>query len=189
MPDVGSFAHALTTIATVSLRARLVRIVPNVSLGRSTPPNFLFTSGKPNRFNRAGVECVYFSEDEPTALAEYLRYWRGTKGEHQPRTTFYADVRVRRAIDLTDAATLSQLGLTAADLHVGWRGVRSPTATQMLGHAVSVQTNVSAIRYPSDVAHAAGATGANVVVFRLSLRAPDKLRILGPTRTPLQTWP
>jgi RES domain-containing protein len=189
MPDLGSFAHALITVATVSVRAQLVRIVPNAWLSRTTPPNFLFASGKPNRFNPPGVECIYFSEDDDTALNEYLRQWRGTKGLHQPRTTFYADVRVARVVDLTDAPTLSHLGLTPAALHEPWRTALAPTATQTLGHAVSLQTHVSAIRYPSDAAHMVGVPGTNVVVFRAPMRSPDRLRVLGPTRRPLQSWP
>jgi len=31
--------------------------------------DFLFTSGKPYRFNTAGIECIYFAENEKTARA------------------------------------------------------------------------------------------------------------------------
>jgi len=202
MRDVASFAHALSTAPTISLNAVLVRIVPGLALARRVPPNFLYTSGKPNRFNPAGVGCVYFSEDEETALGEYRRAWRGTPGEHQPRTTFYADVTIRRVLDLTEVSTASQLGITRADLHAPWRGARVLTVTQRLGHAISLQARVVGIRYPSDAAYerigdlSGGTlpdpsliTGANVVVFLQNVRAPDRLRILGPTRRPLQRWP
>ena len=41
------------------------------ALNVHSPPDFLFTSGKPNRFNIGGVDCLYMAEDESTALEEY----------------------------------------------------------------------------------------------------------------------
>jgi tRNA (Thr-GGU) A37 N-methylase len=62
----------------VSLKRIVVRLIPRDWLEERHPPDFLFTSGKPGRFNPAGVECVYFSEEETTAEVEYLRLWAGT---------------------------------------------------------------------------------------------------------------
>ncbi|MGH7785607.1 MAG: RES family NAD+ phosphorylase [Candidatus Binatia bacterium] len=186
--DFASCARALATVATIAVHTRLIRVVPALDLGRRVPPNFLFTSGRPNRFNPAGVECVYFAEDEATAVAEYLSRWRGTRAENQPRTTYCADVTLRRVLDLTDRQVVSHMGLAAADLCAPWRGASTPTATQVLGQAVAHQYRVSAIRYPS-VSTGRAASGTNIVVYRDSVRAPDQLRILGPTRRALQHWP
>jgi len=105
----------------------------------------------------------------------------------------------RRRMLCTDDA---HLGLTRAHLNVPWREARMPTVTQRLGHAISLQTLVAAVRYPSDAGYerigdlSKGAvpdpslvTGVNVVVFRSSIRAPDRVRILGPTGKALQRWP
>jgi hypothetical protein len=54
---------------------------------------------------------------------------------------------------------------------------------------VSQQAGIAAIRFPSDAARKKGFDGANVVVFRDCLRGTDRLRILGPTKKPLQKWP
>jgi hypothetical protein len=52
--DQASLKAALAACPAVALKAnKLVRLVPQLALGAS--PNWLFTSGKPNRFNPAGV--------------------------------------------------------------------------------------------------------------------------------------
>lgn len=64
-------AFALATAPTISLQCELARLVSFAALNQKTPPAFLYTSGKPGRFNPADVDCVYFSESEETARAEY----------------------------------------------------------------------------------------------------------------------
>ena len=59
--------------------------------------DFLFTSGKANRFNTRGVWCVYFAEDDATAEAEYGRHYTG---QQQPYVTYFAEVKLRRVLDL-----------------------------------------------------------------------------------------
>jgi hypothetical protein len=54
---------------------KLARIVPHLALGPS--PNWLFASGKPNRYNPAGVNCVYFAETREVAQNEYDDDWHG----------------------------------------------------------------------------------------------------------------
>src|SRR5690606_4298900 len=118
-PTTGAFN--LQTAPTISLERELVRMVAFAALTQRVPPEFLYASGKPNRFNPAGVECVYFATDERTALAEYERGFAGLPGVRQPRTTYFARVRLARVLDLTSPATLSHLGLRPADLTVEWR--------------------------------------------------------------------
>ena len=52
--------------------------------------DFLFTSGRANRYNPVGVAWVYFSEDERTARAECDRRATHRSGALQPlgRATF-----------------------------------------------------------------------------------------------------
>jgi RES domain-containing protein len=188
MLGVADFERALVTAPTTRLRRLVVRMIPYDWLDKGKAPDFLFASGKPNRFNTKGVECVYFSDGEKTAGAEYLRWWSGTAGEHQPRVTYFARVRLQYVLDLTQEETLSALGLTGKELCQPWRLATSPTPTQMLGTALSRQTRIPEIRYPSDAARAKGTAGANIVVFRNSIRTPDRVDILGPDKEPLQSW-
>ena len=74
MDPVNRFLAALTTLPKCCVDGRLVRCVTRDTLEGSAPPEFLFTSGKPNRFNRAGIECVYFSENLEVTTLEYSRY-------------------------------------------------------------------------------------------------------------------
>ena len=84
---------------------------------------------------------------------------------------------------------MEALALTPGDLQATWARAVRPTMTQLLGEAVSRQSKISAIRFPSDAARMKGFVGANVVIFRDCLRRPDHVHILGPTRKPLQKWP
>jgi hypothetical protein len=186
MRDSEHFARALAAVPVRELKATLVRRVPLLPMMEAVPVDFLFTSGKAYRYNPRGVWCVYFAEDEVTAAAEYGRH---NTGKRHPFATYFAEVRMRRVIDLCDAGTVSALGLTACDLKAPWVGARKPTATQILGQAVNGQTSVAAIRFPSDAARTKGFAGANVVIFRDCVRRPDLVHILGPTKKPLQKWP
>ena len=146
--DLASLKAALAAAPAVPVKAnKLSRLVPQLALGAS--PNWLFTSGKPNRYNPAGVNCVYFSEKRDIAQAEYDDYWKGLAGANQPVTTYFAEARLQRVLDLTDKATLKALGVDAKDLFKNWRRAKHPTLTQLLGQAVSKTGNFSAIRYPS----------------------------------------
>lgn len=134
-PTTGAFN--LATAPTIPLEGELVRMVAFAPLTRRIPPDFLYASGKPNRFNPAGLECVYFATDEQTALAEYERAFAGLPGVRQPRTTYFARVRLARVLDLTSPPTLAHLGLGLADLTAEWRSASHPTQTQQLGTAVA----------------------------------------------------
>jgi len=183
--EAAHFADVLPSAPLSELRAVLVRRVPLIPLLASAPVDFLFTSGKAYRFNLRSIGCVYFAEDEVTATAEYERH----QGNRGPFATYYAEVRLRRLLDLGDARTFAVLGLKDGDLQSAWRGARTPTATQCLGEAVNTSSGISAIRYPSDAARAKGFVGANLVIFRECVQRPDRVHILGPTRSPLQKWP
>jgi len=181
-----AIAAALPSAPARKLWATLVRRVPLSPLLEPGAVDYLFTSGRPYRFNTAGVRCVYFAEDEATAAAEYERHTRPLR---QPFATFFAEVELAAVLDLCSAGTLKALSLTPRDLQANWARAKRPTAAQLLGEAVSQQVRLAAIRYPSDAARMKGFAGANVVIFHDSLRRPDHVHILGPTKKPLQKWP
>lgn len=117
MHEIDDFALALTKVPTIRLRTTLVRIVTHENLSSHTPVDFLMTSGKPNRFNPADIECVCFSEDEATANEEFERPWRGLRAARQPKVTFFADVRLDRVLDLTQAPILKALKISSSRTH------------------------------------------------------------------------
>ena len=186
MRDADHFAQALPSAPTRELQATLVRRAPMLAMVESAPLDFLFTSGIAYRYNPRGLECIYFAEAEATAAAEYELH---NPGQRQPITTYFAEVRLRRVLDLGDAGTMAELGLTARDLRAPWAGARKPTVTQLLGEAVSRQGDIAAIRFPSEAARRKGFAGADVAIFRDCVRRPDHVHILGPTKKPLQKWP
>lgn len=179
-------ADALQSAPTGKLRATLVRRVPLSPLIESRAVDYLFMSGRAYRFNPAGVACVYFAADETTAEAEYERHnWP----LRQPFVTFFAEVALEAVLDLCSAGALEAVGLNQHDLQANWARAQQPTTTQLLGEAVSQQSRITAIRFPSDAARMKGFIGANVVIFRNCVRRPDHVRVLGPTKKPLQQWP
>jgi RES domain-containing protein len=181
--------QALKSVPFIEARGILARMVPLGDLIKNSPPDFLFASGKPNRYNPAGIQCVYFSENETTARLEYARQWAGLRPAQQPLVTYFAEVRLRRALDLSSGKILEILKLTPRDLRQPWRGAGKPTMTQLLGEAVSRRSVISAIRYPSEAAETAGQSGCNIVIYRNNVKRPDSVRILGPDRNPLGHWP
>ena len=146
--DLESLKVALASAPALHVKAELTRLVPFASLVNYDPPNWLYTSGKPNRYNPAGVNCVYFAETTEVAQAEYESMWKGVVGRNQPFTTFFAAVDLRRVLDLTDPETLKVLKVEASDLYTNWRGAKHPTLTQFIGQAVNETGLFSAIRYP-----------------------------------------
>src|ERR1051326_6185935 len=179
-------SFAVASAPTRNLKATLVRRVPLTPLIASGSVDYLFMSGRPYRFNTAGVRCVYFAEDEATAAAGYEG---NTRPLRQPFATYFAEVEFSAILDLCSPATVKALGLTTRDFQANWARAKRPTAVQLLGEAVSQQTGIAAIRFPSDAARKQGFAGANVVIFYECVRRPDHVHILGPTKKPLQRWP
>lgn len=153
-------AECLKRVSTRRMRRRLVRCVPALDFLESSPPSFLYTSGRPNRCNPPGVDCLYFSETERVATLEYRGVFAGTSAANDPKLTFVAEVDLRHVVDLGKANVRSVLGLSAADLSEPWRGAAAPTRLQSLGLAITRQRHVSAIRYPSEACRRAGTGGS-----------------------------
>lgn len=171
------------------MKRKLHRCVALKSYEQGTPPSFLFTSGRRNRWNTRGVQALYFSESESTALLEWEKYWRGKLGQYQPKVFFSAEVAFRKIFDLHRADVRSALGMDDTEIFANWRVATSPTMSQRIGESISRQTEIAAVRFPSDAAREEGQDGWNVVIFPSALRAPDRVAILGYGPDPLQTLP
>ena len=180
------WAEVLATAVGVELRAApLERIVERRVLESRRPPDFLFTSGRPNRYNPAGVECVYFSADGATAGAEFDRYWQ----ERTTQRLLYFCRASARVLDLTDVAVRDMLGLREAELFNPWRLAMAPTATQQVGAVVAGQRRFAGVRFPSDAARERGFAGSNLVFFRSAVAAPARIEVLDDMGQLLQAWP
>ena len=186
---IEQFLKRLARCPPYKLAATLVRRVPWVALGGRRRPDFLFTSGRPNRYNLAETACLYLCDNDTTAQGEYEDGVDPLVNPAQPVVVFRAKMSLvrRPAVDLLDAETRRVLGLTPADLFADWRQAK-PIATQWLGEAVARARTFSAIRYPSRAAQQRQRTGFNVVVFRDCVAAPDAVEIVGP-KGALQRWP
>lgn len=178
---------ALATLSGVSISRALCRMVQRTALESRLPPNYLFTSGGAGRYNSPKVECIYASEDMPTAAMEYERY---NLGHTNQSVTYWIHVS-GAVIDLGDVATLGALGLTSDHLFLPWRGlsVKPPTITQRLGDALGGQTRLCGIRFPSDAARARTTAGSNYVFFRLAVRAPASVIVKDDKGAIVQSWP
>lgn len=186
---LASLKAALKTAPAIAAKAKLFRRVEFVALVSNNPPNWLYTSGKPQRYNPAGVQCIYFGEDTNGTRAAYEAIWKGLKGADQPATEFSAVMDLQRVLDLTDGATLDALEVDANDLYKNWRRAKRPTLTQLIGQAVNETKLFSAIRFQSKAGGGRGQVGINFVIFPDCVRSPDSVCILGPTSKPLQKWP
>ena len=68
MDAVAAFLKNLAELPELWVEACFVRCVDRDALEGSQPPEFLHTSGRPNRYNPAGIHCVYFSENLEIAV-------------------------------------------------------------------------------------------------------------------------
>jgi RES domain-containing protein len=171
------------------MERRLVRCLPHLDFIEKNPPEFLHSSGRPNRCNPSGVRCLYFSETEATASTEYRRSWQGTAAEDQPRLTFHARVRLRKIIDLGDKRAMKLFGLSVDAFDANWRFATEPTLLQRIGQAIDGQQAITALRFPSAAARQLRSKGWNVAIFPSALAPPDRVEILGNSEIPLEVLP
>jgi len=189
MAGEGDLAGALARVPTRTMNRRLVRCVPALDFLEGSPPSFLYTSGRPNRCNPAGVDCLYFSEGERVATLEFRRLFGSAGIATPPKLTFVAEVDLRHVIDLEKSEVKRALDLSSHEIFQPWRGAASPTRLQQLGGAVSRQRAVSAIRYPSDACRRAGTKGWNLAIFPDAVAIPSGVRIIGHAGTVLEELP
>lgn len=183
----------LRSVRRDTLRATLTRAVSNRALfpkGAPANPNYLYTSGKPNRYNLDGTECFYAAMEEATALAEYRRQFIGLpSASRQPVSLYSAKVDLVTVLDLTDATIREALGLTLGELEANWGAALPPSRSQELGDAVARHGGIMAIRYRSVAMRLNGQDGSNVVIFKAAVRGPSYVEILSDTKEPLARWP
>ena len=182
-------AFPLGSLPTREFRGTLSRCVPYPDFASGDPPRFFFVSGNANRLNPEGVRCLYLSEEERIADAEYGGYWQGLPSAHQPKLTFHVRVELANVLDLAMPEVLDALGLREADLFGTWRLSPVTTRLQALGKAIAGQTRIVAVRYPSTAARSLSPPGYNLAVFVTSLKAPDRLEVLGKHGKVLETLP
>ena len=175
----------LDRVRSVEVKSIWVSATPFVELCRNDPPNWLYCSCKAGRYNPQNIACVYFAQDGRTARAEHAC---NEENELQPIVFFSAAVRLRHCLDLTNPKTLQLLNLKTSQLFENWKN-KKVVATQLLGAAVAQHSKLSAIIFPSAAAREANFRGKNIVIFRDSIRRPDFVRIIGPTKASLQRWP
>jgi len=90
----------------------LRRFVGRTDLSRFAPPNYLFTSGYPGRYNPDRVLALYAAEDAATAGEEWER--RAKKSRLNLEQVLYTIEFSGAVADLGDSATCAALGLDAA---------------------------------------------------------------------------
>ncbi len=180
-----NWSKLLSTAPVSPFNGQLVRCIPYLTFVSGSPPSYLFTSRTVNRCNPKGTRCLYLAEDEDTAKVEYQSYYT----QPQPKLTYYADYQAGAILDFADSATCTHFGVTNADFFGGFRLATTSTRLQQIGRAISRQTKITAMRFPSNAQHHLGQTGFNFAVFPDAIRAPDSLAILGGPTGVLESWP
>lgn len=184
MPTPDEYKTLITTLPKTPFDIRLTRIVPHMDFVSGMPPSFLYASGRPNRCNPKNVRCIYLSEDSKTARAE----WDDLNEDFdQPEITFHGRLKAASIIDLGNKDTFDALELTDEDLTANFR--LKVLNIQNLGHAVSQQKDVVAIRYPSRAMSKEGKSGYNLAIFPDSIASPDSLMIYGQKNKVIESWP
>lgn len=171
---------------TIPFNGNLERQVAQLSFDKSH--KYLFTSGNRNRCNPKGVFCIYMAEDRETARAEYDKYYTDL-GNLEPSVRYTGRLRAQAIVDLGDPKTRDHFNLSEAAFFTPFRTKKRSTPLEQLGKAISKQSKISGIRFPSDAMHQVGGEGFNIVVFRDSIKKPNSLKIFGPAGGSLEDWP
>jgi RES domain-containing protein len=177
----------VAAVPTISVKNKqLYRAVAQLSFDKSR--RYLFTSGKRNRCNPAGIFCIYMADDRNTALTEYDKYYTDL-GNVEPCVIYTGRLTSAAIIDLEDPDIRDHFGLTDADFFTAFRTKPAETPLEKLGRGIARQTKITAIRYPSDAMHARSRDGYNIAVFKEAVKHPDRLQIIGPNDNVLEDWP
>src|SRR5436305_254700 len=108
-----ALVERLDKIRPVKIYSIWTSATPYVELCRNNPPDWLYTSCQPARYNPKGIPCVYFADGGRTARAEHAC---NGESELQPIVFFSAKVSLRHVLDITNTKTLKALGLTQSQL-------------------------------------------------------------------------
>ena len=163
----------------------LYRFVAKNSLDGKHPPDYLFTSGKRNRCNPESIHCIYVAGEKESALTEFEKYFP----EVPPSVLYRVELRARAVIDLSKSATQKHLGITSKDLYGSFRLSKKVTPLESLGKAISGQSKICAIKFPSAACREAKKHGNNFVIFKDALTDPDYLQVYDPGNSVPNRWP
>lgn len=184
----------LDAIRPQSLSRVLYRGVRLHTLFSKKPPEPLFASASPGRYNVRGTRCLYFGENFVTAYSETLQEHADTLTEHptrerrtpggydladageEPIVLLLVKASVGTVLDLTSRAVRAQLEVEESTLRNPWRwqsALGHVPVTQQLGDAVYRSGRFEAIRFPSEKSpeHAAWA------IFVDELRSPSFIEV------------
>jgi hypothetical protein len=101
------------------------RLVNRRMLEAKNPPDFLFTSGRPGRFNPRGTLSLYASDNAVTAGAEWERYWDNLRQSHLLYFVEFSGL----LLDLGNDQTLELLKINSDELFAPWRLVAASLHT------------------------------------------------------------
>lgn len=125
------------------------------------------------RFNMRGRAALYVAGTPELALRESVGASDLVHATRfRPRLVVCIDVRLSRAIDLTDPAIRGRAALTDKELFIDWRSASDPIATQLVGEAARAE-GIEGILFPSSIDPAL----ANLVVYRENLLSASRLEV------------
>lgn len=188
-PGRGAEPFDLPSLPTRAIGAVFSRCVPQLDFDSGRPPRYFFASGRPGRLNPAGVRCIYVSDGDPVADAEYAAGFGPSLAVLQPKLTFRVRATIANVLDLETPGVLDTLKLRDEDLFGGWILATHPTRLQRLGAAIASQARIAGVRYPSAAARALSPPGWNLVVYLDVLREPDHLEVIGKPGEALEVYP
>ncbi len=190
---------ALREAPLVPFRGPLVRAVRAATLfgfqsGATYVPRPLFDLGPPRSGARftppGGAPALYLAEDAETSLHELLQVGASAGLKPQPGqksvVLFTADVRLAAVLDITEAAVISALGTSAAELAGPWRHRRDRKTppTHVLGGAVAEVGHIQAIRFRSTKG-----PGVCFAILTQTVVAPSFVRVRDPNARLVQIIP
>lgn len=184
MPTVEEYGATLKSHPAAPTDCRLTRVIPFLSYQGSADPSFLYTSGRPNRCNPAGVNCIYLSEDRDTAQAEFDVH---NEDPTAPSLTYHGRLKAAVIVDLALPAQRKKFRIPARDFIDNFRF--RELDLQRLGRAMAAQNRAVAIRYPSRAMQEQGKIGNNFAIFPDAITPPDALVIYGGNGKVLERWP
>ena len=188
-------ASGLAAIRPQKLGRGLSRGIRLRTLFSKTPPEPLYASASPGRYNVRGIRCLYFGEDFVTAYSEALQEHAVTLIDHptreretsggydlagageEPIVLFRVEASIGAVLDLMSADVRAELEVVESALLNPWRwqsSIGQLPVTQELGDATYRSGRFEAIRYPSEKSpdHAAWA------IFVDRLRPPSFIEVM-----------
>jgi len=189
-PDI--LSAVLTTISAIPISGTYHRSVANASLYQERrKPKYLYALG-PGREGarytpKGGPPCLYVSAEPVTTLSEAAGIASALVlagiAIPQPTTAFSVKVDLHRGVlDLTDAATLVQLGTDLTELDGPWEQQvlnGDPVPTQILAIAAYATNRFQGIRFYSHE----DPGKLNLVIWTEAVNAPSAVAVIDSSDT------